>query len=414
MSAFPDFPACLSSGMVPPRVLGTAALTAAAYQGTGLEELGEMIVAADEHPAARSLDRSILHQLALRRDEAMGLQRAALEGSTLFRIVDGSRGAIRLLAIMAPGDLMVNTPLDFITAHLDVRLDILFLVPGRPLPAVIPDHDVAFMAISEADPALRRRLQALYASWPRPILNDPASLPAMARDRLPQLLEGAPGLCCPIAAAVEAAQMRTLRDDPGWLSSLLPGAAFPVLLRPAGSHAGTGLIRADGPAQVAEFIGRAPGDATMTQFVDYRSPDGLYRKYRIALIDREPHLCHLAVSHHWMVHYLNAGMTESADKRAIEAEAMSEFRNGFARRHAGALQAICDQLDFDVFSIDCGELPDGRLILFEADTAAIIHAMDAPELFPYKRPQMERVFDAFGRLLRRRASDFVELDDGLP
>ena len=409
MSAFPEFPALLSSRMVPPSVLGTAALTAAAYQGTALEELGQMIVAADEHPAARSFDRSILHQLALRRDEAMGLQRTALEGSTLFRIVDGSRGAIRLLAIMAPGDLMVNTPLDFITAHLDVGLDILFVVPGRPLPPVIPDHDIAFMAVSEADPALHERLRALYASWPRPILNDPALLPAMARDRLPRLLAGVPGLCSPMAAAVDAAKLRALRDDPGWLSSLLPGASFPVLLRPAGSHAGAGLVRADGPAQVAEFVERTPGNATITQFADYRSPDGLYRKYRIALIDRKPYLCHLAISSHWMVHYLNGGMTESAEKRAIEAAAMADFDNGFARRHAGALQAICDQLDFDVFSIDCGELPDGRLILFEADTAAIIHAMDAPELFPYKRPQMDRVFDAFGQLLQRRVVDFAEL-----
>ena len=390
---------------MPPSVLGTAALTAAAYGGTGLDELGRLIARSDEHPAARSLDRSILHQLAMQRDEGLGLQREALQGSALYRVDTGRRGAIRLLAIMAPGDLMVNTPLDFITAHLDVQLDILFLLPDRPLPPVIPDHDVAFMAVSEADPATLARLRGICASWPRPMLNNPACLPSLARDKLPRLLGGVPGLCCPAAATVDAPRLRALGDDPGWLSSILPGAAFPLLVRPAGSHAGAGLERVDRPEQLAGLAERAPALSTITQYMDYRSPDGFYRKYRIALIDRRPFLCHLAISDHWMVHYLNAGMTESASKRAIEAEAMASFDTGFARRHAGSLHAICDELDFDVFSVDCGELPDGRLILFEADTAAIIHAMDAPELFPYKRPQMDHVFGAFGQLLRQRAAD---------
>ena len=33
------------------------------------------------------------------------------------------------------------------------------------------------------------------------------------------------------------------------------------------------------------------------------------------------------------------------------------------------------------------------------DTAAIIHLMDPPDLFPYKQPQMRKVFDAFRRML---------------
>ena len=59
-------------------------------------------------------------------------------------------------------------------------------------------------------------------------------------------------------------------------------------------------------------------------------------------------------------------------------------------------------MPFDYYSIDCGELPDGRLVVFEADTAAIIHLMDPEEMFPYKHVQMRRVFDAFGAMLCRR------------
>jgi hypothetical protein len=33
----------------------------------------------------------------------------------------------------------------------------------------------------------------------------------------------------------------------------------------------------------------------------------------------------------------------------------------------------------------------------------IVHDMDPPDLFPYKKPQMRKVFDAFEAMLRRRA-----------
>ncbi|HQT77382.1 MAG TPA: hypothetical protein PLD10_10060, partial [Rhodopila sp.] len=75
----------------------------------------------------------------------------------------------------------------------------------------------------------------------------------------------------------------------------------------------------------------------------------------------------------------------------------------FARRHAAAFEALHQYLPFDFYSIDCAETQDGRLLVFEADTAAIIHAMDPPDLFPYKQPQMWRVFMAFDALLRRKA-----------
>ena len=111
----------------------------------------------------------------------------------------------------------------------------------------------------------------------------------------------------------------------------------------------------------------------------------------------------MAVSGHWMVHYLNAGMTESAARRAEEARAMAQFDHGFARRHAGAFEALHARLGFDYYQIDCAETRDGRLLLFEADAAAIVHLMDPPEMFPYKPAQMRRVFAAFERMLRMRA-----------
>jgi hypothetical protein len=64
-------------------------------------------------------------------------------------------------------------------------------------------------------------------------------------------------------------------------------------------------------------------------------------------------------------------------------------------------------LGFDYYSIDCAETRDGRLLVFEADSAAIVHLMDPAEMFPYKQPQMRKVFAAFEAMLRRRAGALV-------
>jgi len=395
----------LSDAYDPPAVIGMAALTTAAFQGATPDALAGMIERLDTDPIARLHDTSIAYQLAFRRAEALGLQAEALAGSQLFRIRRESRSPadIRLLALMAPGDLMVNTPLDFITNYLDVRLDLLFLMPDRGLPAIIPDHDVMFFAVSESDAAMLARMSRLFTSWPRPVLNDPSFQPGLARDTLARSLADVPSICSPSTVAVGRDELASLLRGSGANSDLLAGSSYPVLVRPQGSHAGAGLKKIHNSGDLAAYMlfSFAPY-YFVTAFVDYRSADGLYRKYRVAFMDRQPYLCHMAVSQNWMVHYLNAGMTESADKRADEAQAMMHFDATFAARHREAFTALHERLPFDHYSIDCSELPDGRLLVFEADTAAIIHMMDPEAVFPYKHLHMRRVFAAFGDMLRRR------------
>src|SRR5665213_896886 len=55
----------------------------------------------------------------------------------------------------------------------------------------------------------------------------------------------------------------------------------------------------------------------------------------------------------------------------------------------------------DYFAIDCAETRDGRLLLFEAGTGMIVHAMDSADVFPYKQIQMQKIFRAFGDMLEK-------------
>ena len=86
---------------------------------------------------------------------------------------------------------------------------------------------------------------------------------------------------------------------------------------------------------------------------------------------------------------------------------MAEFDTASPAATRPRSQALHERLGFDYYSIDCAETRDGRLLVFEADTAAIIHLMDPPDLFPYKQPQMRRVFAAFEAMLRSRTTSSV-------
>jgi hypothetical protein len=400
----------LTDAVHPPVVLGAGALTHAAYAGAGQAALAAMIEAASEDPVARAYDLSISHILAFRGAEGLDLLDRTLEQVSLFRIRTGAGGSgtLRVLALMTPGDLMMNTPLDFMTRFLDVRLDLLYLRPGAQMPAVIPDHDVAFVASTESDADVWRRLRRLFNAWPRPILNDPRWLPRLARDALAARLRGAPGIRSATCIEIDRARLDAHAAAGSPPGALLPGGPASILIRPQGSHAGAGLRRIETATELDSYLTFSfARDYYISEFIDTRGADAMFRKYRVAFVDRVPHLCHMAISPHWMVHYLNAGMAEHADRRDAEADAMVRFNSEFAVRHKTAFAALHEFLGFDLYSIDCAETTDGRLVVFEADTAAIIHLMDPRDVFPYKQPQMHRVFAAFERMLRGRVAAYA-------
>ena len=146
-------------------------------------------------------------------------------------------------------------------------------------------------------------------------------------------------------------------------------------------------------------------DFFIASFVDYRGPDGLYRKYRVVLVDGVPFAGHMGVSSHWMIHYLNAGMLESAAKRAEEEVFMRHFDAEFAHRHRVGLRSVHERFGLEYLVMDCAETHDGKLFVFEVDPGAVVHSMDPPELFPYKQPAMQKVFAAFRSLLLHTVAD---------
>jgi glutathione synthase/RimK-type ligase-like ATP-grasp enzyme len=343
------------------------------------------------------MDLSIIAQL--RGDKATGLaiQNEALQLHQVFcpeRIPECP--TIRVLAFAAASDIGANTPVEFLLEASNISLAILYLGEGVPLPPAIPAHDVAIViapASNDGEHALAMA-EKLSNGWTTPLLNRPSQIRDLERDRLHCKLKGVPGLTIPPT-------IRLTRGD------LQPSdeMRFPVIIRPVGSHAGFGLGKVDNETALRDYLEERPEECFfVSPFIDYASPDGMFRKYRIAIVDGRPFAVHMAIGDEWKVWYLNADMALSTSNRAEEACFMQFFDEVFAARHAQAIRGLSAAIGLEYVLIDCAETPDGELLIFEADHCAIVHDMDPVNVYPYKPAQMQKIFSAFASMIECHAA----------
>ena len=391
--------------------LGIATLSKLAFEGIDLAPLHSQLLDKyifEPDNAAALMDLSTIEQLFGNEADGIARQSEALRCRQIYRspCADETPG-LRLLAFAAPGDVGNNTPLEFLLEGSGVALTTLYVVPGMELPPDIPPHDVAIVAACESDanrPVLTE-IARLLSSWPTPVLNHPDRIAQLARERLHGLAKPVTGIAMPATVRIDRTTLSEIAAGRAALQAYLPDGAFPLIARPLGSHAGRGLQKIDDSEALARYLAERPERGFhISSFVDYRSPDGLYRKYRIVFIGGRPYACHMAIADQWMIYYLNAGMAESAAKKIEEERFMTAFDQEFARRHRSALTGLAERVGLDYFGIDCAQTGDGKLLLFEADVAMIVHLMDSPAVFPYKVPHMRKLFADFCALLKDRAA----------
>jgi len=340
----------------------------------------------------------LAYTLILRGDRQTGLalQSQALQIKRYYPLQQASKtSVVRLLVLKTPGDFMANTPVEFLLENPNLSVDVLFVAPNLPLPLAAPTHDAIFVAVSEADSnrATLELIDQLLNRWHNPVINQPREISLIGRDQVWQKLAPVAGLSMPI----NTRESRLALENQ-------PSLTYPMIIRPVGSHAGLGLERIDQPGALKTYLaGQTSNSFFLAPFIDYRSADKQYRKYRIVFINGEPFLCHMAISSAWMVHYLNAGMAENAAKRREEAQVMADFKENFCVRHGKAFAGLVQAINLDYFGIDCAETAEGQLLIFEVANAMVVHAMDPAAIYPYKAANMQAAFHAFQALLFDRA-----------
>jgi hypothetical protein len=392
--------------------IGFARLTTLAFEGADLCPLRDQLIgklADGTAGAGEGLDLSLIAQLLGDKQTGLAIQAEVLAFHQLYRSPCSSeQPKLRVLALAAAIDMGGNTPIEFLLENSGIELQTLYVVSGVDLPTPLPEHDVAIVIASDSEECADalRKIDAMATRWPRPLLNLPRFVRNLDRDKLHRLLRGIGGLDIPSTISVTREALVSISESRTDISSVAAELKFPIIARPCGTHAGVGLARIDDAAALGRYLAeRDEQDFFAARFVDYSSQDGLFRKYRIVFIGGRPYACHMAIADRWDIWYLNAGMAFDAEKQLEEERFMRDFDHDFARRHKNALTTVAKRVGLDYFTIDCAENKSGELLIFEADNTAVVHNMDSPEVFPYKPPQMRKIFDAFAAMLYRSRPD---------
>lgn len=258
--------------------------------------------------------------------------------------------------------------------------------------ARLPPYEIAFNGIGDADQdAALDALITLLPGCSRPILNRPDRVLATRRDRLPALLGNLPGVLVPSVLRLSAV-------DP-IDAARYAGMNFPLLVRPAGAHGGDGVALIESHAGLADFP--SDTDHYITAFQDYRSPDGLWRKYRAIFVGGTPYPYHLAIGDHWLVHYWTAGMERSASRRDEERQFLQNPAAALGACTWDTVATIGRAINLDWCGIDFARHEDGRVIVFEANATMNVHPEDQDGVLAYKNPAVNAILDAFETMLQR-------------
>jgi tetratricopeptide (TPR) repeat protein len=306
----------------------------------------------------------------------------------------------RVLALYAP--FGGNTPTEYIFKDAVHDTDTLALFASRDYDGELFRQNVQVVVnlISDADQteALLPLAADLVDRLDKPTVNHPRKIQRTTRDAVAALLQGISGCSIPKALRHKAGADFSVAA----LQAALPFSS-PVLARPVGTHGGDDFEKIEDPAALSAFLAQRPNhDHYLIEYIDYRSDDGYFRKYRFIFVDGQILPYHLAISGDWKVHHVSTDMANQPWMQQEEEAFLNNPAGVFSPGNYEALQAIQQCIDLEYFGIDCGLDRFGNIVVFEVNASMLVHAQN--DEFPYKTPAVQRIKLAFDAMLRKLAT----------
>jgi tetratricopeptide (TPR) repeat protein/glutathione synthase/RimK-type ligase-like ATP-grasp enzyme len=306
----------------------------------------------------------------------------------------------RVLALYAP--FGGNTPTELLFKDAVHDTDTLALFAARDYDAELFSQNIQVVVnlISDADQteALLPLAADLVVRLGKPTVNDPRKIQQTTRDIVATLLQGIPGCRVPKALRHKAGA----DASPAALQAAFPFSS-PVLARPVGTHGGDDFEKIADPEALAAFLSQRPDhDHYLIEYIDYRSADGHFRKYRLIFVDGQILPYHLCIGSDWKLHHINTDMANQPWMQQEEEAFLNNPTAVLEPSHYQALQAIQHRVGLEYFGIDCGLDVSGNLVVFEVNASMLVH--DRNEGFAYKTPAVHRIKLAFDAMLQKLAT----------
>ena len=183
------------------------------------------------------------------------------------------------------------------------------------------------------------------------------------------------------------------------------GFSFPVILRESGTQTGNSVALATNREELEEAIStfERGKEVYVIQYVDCLGPDGYHHKMRAFFVDGTFYPVANLTSDHWQIH--SGDRYRVMDKLPHAQKAERSYLNNpwdyLGESHVRSLHKIAQRIDLDFFGIDFAISKTGDLVIFEAN-AAMRHNFDHAGNFPYTRPFLQKISEAFMTMIEKR------------
>jgi len=180
------------------------------------------------------------------------------------------------------------------------------------------------------------------------------------------------------------------------------GHSWPLLLRPPGSHGSSGLRKIDGVSGLPTDV--PPGGCLVTDFRDFKSNDGLYRKHRMVRVGKRIFRRHLIVADHWNITGASRAFMVGKDALIAEEKAFLAGNGGRAER---AVAPLFDAVGLDFGLVDYARDAKGNVIVFELNGCFQITGSipkDKMERWGYLEESNGAILDAIMNLIADRTA----------
>ena len=226
------------------------------------------------------------------------------------------------------------------------------------------------------------------------VINRPEAVLRSTRDQIAKRLTGIPGLVVPGVVRIKS------KPEQAIPAIERAGLTFPIILRQTGTHTGkiVGLIERIDDVRTQLVEG---SDHFATEYFEFRSADGLYRKHRVWFFGDRMIFRHRMISDHWNVHGRDAYqfMFDRPDLIEEEESLLATPEGAFPPKVKEVLRGVRERMDLDFFGIDFAVTDGGDVLLFEANSTMNFYAALAGPQFEYLQRVMPPARAALRKLL---------------
>ncbi|MCP4597010.1 hypothetical protein [Neptuniibacter sp.] len=228
---------------------------------------------------------------------------------------------------------------------------------------------------------LLKQLSQKLKSVPSPVINSPSQIELTKRSNTANILAPIKGVRVP----------HTIECRPQSVAAILQiwqkhFQKKPVILRAAGDHGGKSTLKLTRKTvpKLDQFAldGRV---FTLSEYIDYKSEDGLYRKYRFALVAGRVILRHMIVSNHWMIHSRSRNyMDENPQYYDEEQSVLDEYLKQVPDSVLQKLSQINELVGLDYIGLDC-TLRNNEILVFELNANMNILVNTHPQAWRWEK-----------------------------